>query len=414
MTTLYTSTRFASAAADGADWRECCKKVLEAFAPARTPGDGFNIGFLYISDLLAEDATSILSLFKSVTGIDYWVGSCGLAIAGSGEAFVDKPAISAMIGHIDPSLFHTFFAETADHAQIKKSMKPWLEQHDPMLVLLHGNSIAERNPDFAISLIAQHMGGFVAGGLTSARNRHVHLARDWHEEGFSGVAFAADVGVSAAMSQGCVPVSDVMTVTKADGHVVQEIDGQKPFAVFSETLRRRAMEKTGKDPNDILMRVAGGQLDDGGDVPPEIRELFRGQIHIALPVTGSDTLDYMVRDIVGFDPEEGVMAVAHKMEPGDRLMFVHRDDDTVRADLSHMLVSLRERVVQQKGTFAPVAALYISCVARAQIPFTIDGRDEMALVREVIGDIPLAGFYANGEISGGRHYRYTGVLILFV
>lgn len=410
MTTLYTSTRFASAAASGVDWRDAAKKVLEALRPSRTQGDGFNIGFLYISDLLAEDAPGILTLFKSVTGIEDWVGSCGMAVAGCGEAFVDKPAISAMIGHVDTGLFRTFFAETTEHTEIKKGMKPWMEDHDPMLVLLHGNSISERNPDFSIGLIAQHLGGFVAGGLTSARERHVHFSRDLREEGFSGAVFSSDVGVVAGMSQGCVPISDTMRVTKADGHVVQEIDGQKPFAVFTETLRLRAQEKIGIDPNDVLMRAAG----ETDDIPPEVRDLFKGQVHIALPVAGSDTRDYMVRDIVGFDPDEGVMAVAQKLEPGERLMFVHRDDDTVRADLSQMLLSVRERVQQQTGTFAPLAALYISCIARAQIPFTVDGRDEMALVREVIGDIPLTGFYANGEISGGRHYRYTGVLILFV
>lgn len=410
MTTLFTSTRFASAAADGSDWRDTTKKVLESLSAARTPGDKFNIGFLYISDLLAEDAHSILGLFKSVTGIDTWIGSGGMAVAGCGGAFVDKPAISAMIGHIDPALFHTFFTETADHHDIKKTMKPWLENHEPMLTVLHGNSITERNPDFTVSLIAQYLGGFVTGGLTSARGRHTHIAGDLYEEGFSGAAFSSDVAVSAAMSQGCVPISGIMTVTKADGHVIQEIDGQKPFDVFSEMLRQMAQKKLGKDPNDILLKAAGGTP----EIPENMRNLFKGEVHIALPVTGSDTKDYMVRDIVGIDPDEGVMAVAQKMEAGDRIMFVHRDDDTVRADLSQTLLGLRERVMHERGNFNPLGALYFSCIARAPLSFTQDGRDELALVREIIGDIPLAGFYANGEIAGGRLYRYTGVLILFL
>ncbi len=410
MTSLFTSTRFASAASDGTDWRDTSKKVLETLSGARTPGDRFNLGFIYISDLLAEDAQSILSLFKSVTGIDNWIGSCGMAVAGCGEAFVDRPAISAMIAHIDPGHYHTFFAETSEHNEIKKGVKPWLEKHDPMLVVMHGNSITERNPDFSISLIAQHLGGFVAGGLTSARQRHVHFATDPREEGFSGAVFSTDIAVSAAMSQGCIPISDTMTITKADGHVIMEIDGKKPFDVFSDTLREMARKKTGKDPNDILMKVAGG----APDIPEDLRALFKGEVHIALPVAGSDTQDYMVRDIVGIDPDEGVMAVAQKMESGDRIMFVHRDDDTVRADLTQMLLSLRDRTLHERGVFAPLGALYFSCIARAQMPFTVDGRDELALVREVIGDIPLTGFYANGEIVGGRLYRYTGVLILFL
>lgn len=411
--TLYTSTQFASAAANGTDWRDISKKVLEALSGARTPGDGFNIGFLYISDLLSDDAQSILSLFKSVTGIETWIGSCGMGVAGVGQAFVDQPAISAMIGHVDDGKFKTFFAESTPATEVRKEIRPWLDNHAPMLVVLHGNSISERNPDFSIGLIAQQIGGFVAGGLTSARDKHVHFATEAREEGFSGVAFSADVPVSAAMSQGCTPISDVMTVTRTDGQLVLEIDGRKPFDVFTDVLKKMTIERIGKNPDEIFVQAAGGR--EGIEIPDEFKNIFKGEVHIALPVAGSDTQDYMVRDIIGLDPDGGVMAVTQKMEPGDRLMFVHRDDSTVRADLSHMLVNLRRRVTHdQDGDFRPKAALYFTCIARAGKPFTEDGRDELALVRDIIGDVPLTGFYANGEISGGRHYRYTGVLVLFL
>lgn len=411
--TLYTSTQFASAAETGTDWRDISKKVLEQLSAARTRDDSFNIGFLYISDLLAEDAQSILSLFQSVTGIETWIGSCGMAVAGCGHTFVDEPAISAMVGYLDDGKFRAFFAENADHNEVKKKLSPWTKNHDPMLVMLHGNSITERAPDFTIGQIAQQLGGFTAGGLTSARGRHVHFGDGLHEEGFSGVAFAADIPVSTAMSQGCVPISDVLEITKADGHVIMEIDGKKPFDVFSDTLKKMAKDKTGKDPDDILVPAAG-MPGETVELPEEFKSIFKGEVHIALPVMGSDTQDYMVRDIIGIDPEEGVIASSQKMEAGDKIMFVHRDNETVRTDLTQMLLSLRHRVQQETGSFAPKAALYISCIARAQIPFTVDDQDEMALVREIIGDVPLTGFYANGEISGGRHYRYTGVLVLFV
>jgi small ligand-binding sensory domain FIST len=211
-----------------------------------------------------------------------------------------------------------------------------------------------------------------------------------------------------------VPISEIMTVTRADGHVVMEIDGKKPFDVFSDVLKKMTIDKIGKNPDEIFVKTAGGR-GEGLEIPDEFKNVFKGEVHIALPVAGSDIQDYMVRDIVGIDPEEGVMAVSQKLEAGDRLMFVHRDDDTVKADLSHMLVGLRQRVLHENnGIFAPKAALYFTCIARAKKPFTVDGRDELALVRDIIGDVPLTGFYANGEISGGRHYRYTGVLVLFL
>ena len=62
---LYTSSQFAAASATGTDWRDTSKAVLEKLEEVRTDGHQFNFGFLYITDHLADDAQSILNLFKS-------------------------------------------------------------------------------------------------------------------------------------------------------------------------------------------------------------------------------------------------------------------------------------------------------------------------------------------------------------
>ena len=73
-------------------------------------------------------------------------------------------------------------------------------------------------------------------------------------------------------------------------------------------------------------------------------------------------------------------------------------------------------MVHERGEFKPRAALYISCVARAGVRFSETERTggEMALLRAVLGDIPIAGFYAAGEISNNRLYGYTGIIALFL
>lgn len=131
---------------------------------------------------------------------------------------------------------------------------------------------------------------------------------------------------------------------------------------------------------------------------------------------GSDQKDFMVRNIVGMDLETGEIAVAESLEDKQNIIFVHRDSETVRMDLSSTLVALRERVIKERGDFKPLAALYVSCVGRLGLDFKGDGVQggEMALVRDILGDVPLAGFYAAGEISSGRIYGYTGVLTLFL
>jgi small ligand-binding sensory domain FIST len=157
-------------------------------------------------------------------------------------------------------------------------------------------------------------------------------------------------------------------------------------------------------------------LREGNNAPQSLLNLLDGEAHIAFPVPGSDRNDYLVRNIMALDPENGLIAVGEYIEDGQKIMFVYRDDETVRADLSSTLVSLQKRVVHDTGTFAPKAALYVSCVARANTSFG-DNRQpggEMKLIKDILGDIPLAGFYANGEISNNRIYGYTGVLTLFL
>jgi small ligand-binding sensory domain FIST len=175
-----------------------------------------------------------------------------------------------------------------------------------------------------------------------------------------------------------------------------ELDGQRAFDVFVEDLR--ALAGPGAQEADAETLISR----------------FRGEVHIAFPVAGSDQRDYLVRNALGVDPERGWIAVAQPVVNGEKLLFVRRDAETMRADLSRMLTELRARLTRERGSFAPAGALYISCVARTQQGFSDSPGSEMELVREIIGDTPLAGFYAAGEISNSRLYGYTAVLILFL
>lgn len=198
-------------------------------------------------------------------------------------------------------------------------------------------------------------------------------------------------------------------ISKADNHVIAYLDGRVPFEVFSEDMKKMAQERLGYKAEDMIMKT-------GNDMPANLMRMIEGDAHIAFPVSGSDVQDFLVRNIMSIDPDTGAMAVGEMIEDGQKMIFVHRDDDTVRSDLSATLVNLQKRIVHDTGSFAPKAALYVSCVARAGVPFGENGKPggEMNLLREILGDIPITGFYANGEISNNRLYGYTGVLTLFL
>ena len=409
---LFTSSQFASAAAEGADWREAAKIVLEKLESVKTGDADFNVGFLYVTDLLIDDAESILNLFKSVLNVEHWVGAVGVGICGCGEEFIDKPAIAAMVGSFDPDDFCMF---PADPDKAQQILKPWLETKDPMLVLTHGDPLSEEDPAHTLKGLNTLTQGFMVGGLSSSRKQQMQFAGMPQQSGISGIAFSQNVNVATTLSQGCTPIGEAHTITRGDEHVILELDGEKAVGVFENDLRKFAIERIDQDPDEIVIdQDEIEDLENSDQVPDEFKNLLKGEVHVAFPVSESDQKDYLVRNIVGLDQDEGSITVSQYITNGERVIFVHRDDQSVREDLSKSLLDLRKRIQNDTVRFEPKGAVYVSCVARAFSQSEPGITGEMKLVREIIGDVPLVGFYAGGEISNARLYGYTGILTLFL
>ncbi|MFN3700829.1 MAG: FIST N-terminal domain-containing protein [Alphaproteobacteria bacterium] len=458
---LTTSSQFAAVIETGTDWRDISKKVLEKLESARTEGDSFNIGFLYVSDYLSDNLQSILSLFQSVLGIEHWTGSVAMGLCGNGTEYIDVPAISVMIGHIPQEHFCLFpsisassgpmaaaatalsplpaseiefdtTGEDDDAAKPSSALESWLGRHEPMMVLVHGDPMMPRNPFESLSHIDDVTGGYIVGGLASSRAEHNYIAGAVRDNDIGGIAFSQDIPVATALMQGCKPIGGIHTITKCHEHSVLEINNKPALDVLKDDIKAMAEIKKREAEENKALSSKGG---DGGEekisLPPEETIVFRGEVHAAIPVSGSDQNDFMVRNIIQLDEDTKAIDIAQIPQVGEQILFVHRDDETVRQDLSAGLCRLHARIQKDYGEFSPKAALYISCVARAFNDFkhkpdhdqasedsTNDNHPdyggEMALVREIIGDVPLAGFYASGEIHAGRLYGYTGILVLFL
>ncbi len=406
-----TSTHFVSAAASGETWRDTAKKVLEQLESVKTEGFQPNIGFLYITDDLAEDAGSILTLFRSVTGIKHWSGCGAMGVCGNGVEYVDVPAISVLIGSVPKDKVRHFSTPSGDLHSLHTDLEPWLNTHDPMLVFVHADPKMEGGPGKALEDIDATVGGFMVGGLSSFHGDNAIIADNVMEDGVSGFVFAADIAVATGLSQGCVPIGPLHEISRADDHVIGYLDGETPVDVFTRDLQSMSREKRMA----MIEHTDEDYKDELSDRPPSPQDI-KGIAHIGFPIPGSDQGDYLVRNIVAIDASNGMIAVSEIVEDGQKIMFMHRDDDTVKSDLTQMLVGLHKRVLSSHGAFKPKAALYVSCVARAGVAFgpTAQAGGEMALIRDVLGDIPLAGFYAGGEISNTRIYGYTGILTLFL
>jgi small ligand-binding sensory domain FIST len=148
--------------------------------------------------------------------------------------------------------------------------------------------------------------------------------------------------------------------------------------------------------------------------------------------TGHFGTDVVVRHIIGLDPRRRGVAVASKVDEGMRLAFCRRDAEAARADLVRICAEIREELEPEELPLAAASALtapdplappspattpvmgaiYVSCAGRGG-PHFGGPSAEMQIVRRALGDVPLVGFFAGGEIARKNLYGYTGVLTVF-
>mgnify|MGYP006271186503 CR=1 FL=1 len=423
MVSVNTSCNFISIFAKGTDWRDISKAALEAFDSLSTDNKKFNIGFLYVSDVLSDDLNSILNLFKSVTRIQNWTGCVAVGVIANGEMCFAEPGLAVMVGSIDEDNFKIFQSQGTGEHGLDYVLSEWSSESEPFLTLVHGDPMSQIDPGHSLTQVEQKIQGFLVGGLSSSRFENFQIANGIVQNDISGVVFNHNVKAMTALSQGCRPIAESHTVTRCVDNKIIELDDQKAFDVFTNDLKNMAVEKIGKNADRLITETR--DIENPDDFPEELKNLFRGEIHMAFPVIGSDQQDYLVRNILGIDPENGFIATPHNIVKGDRVVFVQRDQKTVSEDLCKSLLTLRERVLKENDGKIPQAAIYVSCVARASQPGAgfISGEEEseetsvqseLACIREILGEIPMIGFYASGEISNAKLYGYTGVIILFL
>jgi small ligand-binding sensory domain FIST len=364
--------RYAHASAE--DWREAAKSCLAQLGQGPA-----NLGFLYVTDLLADHLGDMLALFKRQTGVPHWVGTVGIGVCASGQEYLDEPAIVAMVGDFEPDSFRVFSGITSaadvDNVTLKCGEAP------SNFAIVHADPYNRDIAELVNRLAGKVESGFLVGGLTSSRSQNLQIADGVLEGGFSGVAFADSVTVATRLTQGCSPIGTKHVITACQQNVIMSLDGRPALEVFKEDIG----EALSRDLNRI-----------------------GGQVFAGLPIPGSDTGDYLVRNLVGIDPANKLIAIGEMVCENQGVLFCRRDTKTANEDMTRMLDSIRQ------GLFSrPRGGLYYSCLGRGASLFGPDS-GELKMIREALGDVPLVGFFCNGEISHNRLYGYTGVLTLFV
>jgi len=366
--------RVAHAAAP--DWRLAANTCLAQLGDI--PAEA-SLGFLYVTDHLAGDLPAILNFFKEQTDIVNWVGSVGVGVCATAQEYNDQPALSLMITDFPMDSFRVFPAIKSDISEFA-GHRAWCEQADAHFGVVHGDPRNPKTPAFIAELAEAISDGYLVGGLSSSRGPNFQIAGGLTEGGLSGVLFSSRVPVATGHTQGCSPLGQKHQITECRNNIAIRIDDRPALDVFN---------------------------DEVGQILTRDQSRAAGYIFAGFPIKGSDTGDYVVRNLMGVDEENKLLAVGGYLNPGDTIMFCRRDTRTAYEDLLRMLRDIKSRLGGR-----PRGGVYYSCLGRGVHMFGADSA-ELRAIRQELGDIPLVGFFANGEISHNRLYGFTGVLTLF-
>lgn len=369
---------------------------------AAQPSVAPTLGWVYLTDHYATQAPALLDELRRRWPGVHWVGSVGVGVSASGVEYFDEPALALMLAALPPERFRVFSGQQPLRGFAAHTAQVHADPQTPELPALL-RDLADRTAT-----------GYLFGGLASARTRTVQIADAVLEGGLSGVAFDAGVALVSRVTQGCQPVGPTRRITTGSGNAIEMLDDQPALDCLLGDLGL-----AGRDPREALAKIRQtlvGLSDpaERSDTGPARRGTF-----------GPDT---RVRHLVGLDPARRSVAIADLAEPGLQLAFCQRHTEAARRDLVRICAEIREEVEPEVALPAVVpaetleraglqpsgiaGAVYVSCAGRGGPHFGAPSA-ELAIVRHALGDVPLVGFFAGGEIARHHLYGYTGVLTVF-
>jgi small ligand-binding sensory domain FIST len=258
---------------------------------------------------------------------------------------------------------------------------------EPQALLLLGDPYTFRVEALFDRLAGRGDGLPVLGGMASAAlgpgGNRLALDDRIHTTGAVGALIGPGVELSTVVSQGCRPIGRPLVVTKSERNIVYELAGQPALERLLEMVR------DGMPERDIQLINQGLHL--GLVIDEHKADFGRG--------------DFLVRNVIGADQSNGAIAVGDAVDLGTTVQFHVRDAASADEDLHQLLVPRKAD-----------GALLFTCNGRGSRLFATPNHDA-SVVDEELGDPPVAGFFAAGELGpvGGRNFMhgFTASLGLF-
>jgi small ligand-binding sensory domain FIST len=356
-----------------------------------------DLAVVFLSPHHQDSADAIAAHLQKRLAARCLLGCTGEAIVGNEREVEVGPALSLWVGGwsqtVELEPFRLMLEQTPDGY----SLLGWpdsLMQADPArsAVLLLADPFTFPIDAFLGHMNEHHpqlrvMGGMASGARKAEQTRLILNDRAFGD-GAVGLLLQGPIKVRSIVSQGCRPIGRHMVITKAHDNFIDELGGEPPLARLKEL-----WDQLSPHDQDLFQR--------GLHVGRVINE-YQGEFQRG---------DFLVRNVMGLDRDSGALAITERVRVGQTVQFHVRDALTADEDLRALLqmdVSAHER--------PPAGALMFTCNGRGTRLFEEPHHDARA-VRAEAGGIPLAGFFAQGELGpvGGQNFihGFTASVVLF-
>jgi len=353
-------------------------------------------GIIFFTADHAAQSQALVATLARVIGTDCVTGSSGAGVlTGAGEIEGDH-GVAVMVFASDQFFARPFIFEPlrGNEASLGETFGGFLAkaQDEKSLMLLFPDTY-NGNAQNLLQAIQTRAGFHPIAGAGSSENgvagATYQLCGDKvASNSLAGMYISGSLETHIDITQGCQPITPPMTITKAENNLIHEIDHQPALEVFAKLLKGPLAED---------LRRALSVLFVG--LPAD-----RGENSVAAG-------KYLVRNIIGLDPDKGIVAVADQVSEGQSIVFTLRDGERARDDLQEMLQRQAARLSGKK----PALGFYFNCCARGSGLYGIPGIDA-AYIKQALGDFPLIGIFGGYELAplgrANHLFAYTGVLVL--
>lgn len=368
---------------------EACQKVLEQLAgPA-------NLAALFVSSDHAAELHKVAPLICDRLGTECLIGCTGESIVGSGREVEMDTALSlwaARLPKVQAVPMHLMFERTPEGAVINGWPDEYASTWPAGTALLTVGDPFSFPVDMMLERLNEDRPGVrVIGGMASAGSQpgenRIVIGRKVVTEGAAVVMLSGALRLRTVVSQGCRPIGVPFVVTKAEQNLILELGGKPALIQLKEIF-------------DTLPTREQQLVQSGLHVGRVINE-YRDQFGYG---------DFLIRNVIGIEPQKGAIAIGDFVRPGQTVQFHLRDHETADEDLRQLLTAAKQADHPAAG------ALLFTCNGRGTRLFKTPHHDA-ACIRELLGNIPLAGLFAAGELGpvGNQNFMhgFTASVALF-